>query len=39
VIHLKHWDKGLFKVAALHVCMRAAELDLVHSMVKNVRDY
>jgi hypothetical protein len=39
VIHLKHWDKALFKVAALHVCMRSAELALVHSMVKNVRDY
>jgi hypothetical protein len=39
VIHLKHWDKGLFKVAALHVCVRAAEHDLVHEMYKKVRDY
>ena len=39
VIRLTRWDKGLFKVAALHVCMRTAELDLVHSMVKKVRDY
>ena len=39
VIHLQHWSKTLFKVAALHVCMRAAEPDLARSMVRYVRDY
>jgi len=39
VIHLKHWNKALFKRAAVHVCIRAAERDLVSSLAAKVRDY
>jgi hypothetical protein len=39
IIRLQRWDKVLFKMAALHVCMRAVETDIVGSMVKQVRDY
>jgi hypothetical protein len=39
VIHLRHWNKALFKRAALHVCMRAAEHDLVPVLATKVRDY
>jgi hypothetical protein len=39
VIHLRHWNKALFKRAAVHVCMRAAELELVPGLAAKVRDY
>jgi hypothetical protein len=39
IIRLQRWNKTLFKMAALHVCMRAAETEIVHTMVKDVRDY
>jgi hypothetical protein len=39
VIHLQHWNKAVFKQAALHVCMRAAERDLVPVLATKVRDY
>ena len=39
VIHMQRWNKALFKLAAVHVCMRAAELDMVHAIAKEVRDY
>ena len=39
VIHLRRWNKALFKRAAVHVCMRAAELDLVPGLAARVRDY
>jgi len=39
VIYLKRWNKQLFKRAALHVCLRAAELDLVPVLAVKVRDY
>jgi hypothetical protein len=38
VIHLRRWNKALFKPAAVHVCMRAAELDLVPGLAEKVRD-
>ena len=39
VIHLQHWNKALFKRAAVDVCMRAAELDMVPALAQKVRDY
>jgi hypothetical protein len=39
IIRLQRWNKTLFKMAALHVCMRGAETEMVHTMVKDVRDY
>jgi hypothetical protein len=39
VIHLQRWNKDLFKRAALHVCLRAAEWDLVPVLATKVRDY
>ena len=39
VIHLQRWNKALFKRAAVHVCMRAAELDMVPALAQKVRDY
>lgn len=39
IIHLQRWNKVLFKMAALHVCMRSAETEMVHAMAKDVRDY
>ena len=39
VIHLQRWNKALFKRAAVHVCMRAAELDMVPALAEKVRDY
>ena len=39
VIHLQHWNKVLFKRAAVHVCMRDAERELVLSLVEKVGDY
>jgi hypothetical protein len=39
VIHMKQWNKALFKHAALHVCLRAAEDELVPVLATKVRDY
>jgi hypothetical protein len=39
VIHLQRWNQALFKRAAVHVCMRAAERDLVPALAQKVRDY
>jgi hypothetical protein len=39
VIHLRHWNTALFKRAAVHVCMRAAERDLVPALAEKVHDY
>ena len=39
VILLKRWNKGLFKRAAVHVCMRNAELELVRPLAAKVPDY
>src|SRR5579863_203331 len=39
VIHLQHWNKTLFKRAALHVCLRAAEFDLVPALEPKIPDY
>jgi hypothetical protein len=39
VIYLRRWNKELFKQAALHVCLRAAEPDLVPVLASKVRDY
>lgn len=39
VIHMRGWNKALFKVAAVYVCMRDAELRMVHAIAKEVRDY
>jgi hypothetical protein len=39
VIYLKRWNKALFKRAALHVCLRDAERDLVPVLAQKVRDY
>lgn len=39
VIHLQRWNKELFKRAALHVCMRDAERELVVALAAKVRDY
>lgn len=39
VIHLQHWNKELFKDAALHACMRAAEREVLRSLAAKVPDY
>lgn len=39
VIHLRRWNKELFKRAAVHVCMRDAERELVVPLAAKVRDY
>jgi hypothetical protein len=39
VILLQRWNKALFKRAAVHVCMRNAELELVFSLAAKVPDY
>jgi hypothetical protein len=39
VIRLKSWNKALFKRAAVHVCMRYAERDLVFQLAKKVPDH
>jgi hypothetical protein len=39
VIYLERWNKALFKRAALHVCLRAAERDLVPALAQKVHDY
>ena len=39
VILLRRWNKGLFKRAAVHVCMRNAELELVFPLAAKVPDY
>jgi len=35
----QHWNKTLFKRAALHVCLRAAEFDLVPALEPKIPDY
>jgi hypothetical protein len=39
VIHLQRWNKALFKRAAIDVCIRAAEVDLVPVLARRVNDY
>jgi len=39
VIRLQHWNKALFKRAAVHICMRYAERDLVVELAKKVPDH
>ena len=39
VIRMQRWNKALFKRAALHACMRAAELQLVPTLAAKVPDY
>jgi hypothetical protein len=39
IIHLRHWNKALFKRATVHVCMRPAELEMVPALAARVRDY
>lgn len=39
VIHLRRWNKTLFKRAAVIACMRAAEHELMTSLAEKVRDY
>jgi hypothetical protein len=39
VIRLQRWNKALFKRAAVHVCMRYAERDLVFQLAKKVPDF
>ncbi len=39
VILLQRWNKRLFKRAAVHVCMRNAELELVLPLAAKVPDY
>jgi hypothetical protein len=39
VIRLQSWNKTLFKHAAVHVCMRYAERDLVFQLAKKVPDH
>jgi hypothetical protein len=39
VIYLERWNKQLFKRAALHVCLRDAERDLVPVLAGKVRDH
>jgi hypothetical protein len=38
VIRLRRWNKTLFKSAAVHVCMRYAERDLVFQLSAKVPD-
>ena len=39
VIRLQRWNKTLFKRAAVHICMRYAERDLVFELAKKVPDH
>ena len=39
VICLRHWNKGVFTRAAVHVCVQAAETDIVPMLVHKVRDH
>lgn len=39
VILLQRWNRKLFKRAAVHVCMRNAELELVFPLAARVPDY
>jgi hypothetical protein len=39
VIRLQRWNKTLFKRAAVHICMRYAERDLVFELAKKVSDH
>lgn len=39
VIRMQRWNKALFKRAAVHVCMRYAERDLVFQLAKKVPDH
>jgi hypothetical protein len=39
VILMQRWNKRLFKRAAIHVCMRNAELELVLPLSAKVPDY
>lgn len=38
VIRLKRWNRALFKRAAVHICMRYAERDLVLQLAAKVPD-
>jgi hypothetical protein len=39
VIHMRHWNRSLFKRAALMVCMREAEFEIVPQLFDKVREY
>jgi hypothetical protein len=39
VIHMRHWNRALFKRTALMVCMREVEFDIVPQLFDEVRDY
>jgi hypothetical protein len=39
VIHMRHWNRALFKRTVLVVCMREAEFDIVPQLFDEVRDY
>jgi hypothetical protein len=39
IIHMRRWRKALFKRAALDVCMREAEFEIVPQLFDKVRDY
>jgi hypothetical protein len=39
VISLRHWNKTVFTRAAIHVCVQAAEPDIVPMLVHKLRDH
>jgi hypothetical protein len=39
VICLRHWNKTVFTRAAIHVCVQAAEPDIVPMLVHKLRDH
>ena len=39
IIHMRRWHRALFKRAALVVCMREAEFEIVPQLFDKVRDY
>ncbi|HTS38785.1 MAG TPA: hypothetical protein VMH04_24135 [Candidatus Solibacter sp.] len=38
IIHLRRWNKARFREGALHICMRAAERQVIPAMLKKPRD-
>jgi hypothetical protein len=38
IIHMRRWNKALFREGALHFCMRAAERQVIPAMLKKPRD-